>query len=182
MNLVITISGLHGTGKSTYAKELAKEFGLRYISAGIIFRQIAAERGVTLEELSRIAVKDKRIDRLIDKQTVDEARKGSAVLDGHLAGWMAREYADIKIFLTAPTNIRAQRIAKRDNLSTKEAARQLLTIERIERGRWKKFYKIDPSSNQIYDIVINTGLFSLDCTLKILKEIIRKCILSKQGA
>ena len=94
MNLVITISGLHGTGKSTYAKELAKEFGLRYISAGIIFRQIATERGVTLEELSRIAVKDKRIDRLIDKQTVDEARKGSAVLDGHLAGWMAREYAD----------------------------------------------------------------------------------------
>lgn len=158
------------------------EFGLRHISAGMIFRQIAAEKGITLEELSRIAVKDKRIDRLVDKRTVEEARKGSVVLDGHLAGWMAREYAGIKIFLVAPTNIRVQRIAKRDNLSTKEAERQLLTIERIERGRWKKFYKVDPVSPLIYDIAINTGLLSLDCALKILKEIIRECVLNKQEA
>ena len=41
MPLVVTISGLHGSGKSTYAKALAEEFRLRYVSAGQLFRDIA---------------------------------------------------------------------------------------------------------------------------------------------
>ncbi len=43
MGLVITLSGLHGTGKTTYAKPLSQIFNLRHISAGILFRQIAEE-------------------------------------------------------------------------------------------------------------------------------------------
>ena len=39
MALAITISGLHGTGKSTYAKRIAEAFRLRYVSAGEFFRR-----------------------------------------------------------------------------------------------------------------------------------------------
>lgn len=178
---MITISGSHGTGKSTYAKRLAEEFGLRFVSAGMIFRQIASERGVSQEELSRLAEKDKRIDLLIDERTKEEAKKGSVVLDGHLAGWMARDYADIKIFLTASIPVRAQRIAKRNQIPIKEAERQLLTVERIEKSRWKKLYKINLADQLIYDVILNTELLPLESVVKILKEIVRMYIQTSKG-
>lgn len=181
MNLVITISGFHGTGKSTYAKRLAEEFGLRLVTAGMVFRQIASERGVSPEELSRLAMRDKRIDLLIDERTKEEAKKGSVVLDGHLAGWMAKDYADIKIFLTASIPVRAQRIANRNHIPIKEAEHQMLTIERIERNRWKKLYKIDLANQLIYDVILNTGLLPLESVIKILKEIVREYIQTSKG-
>ena len=42
--LVITVSGFHGSGRTTHAKRLARAFGLRYVSSGTIFRQMAEER------------------------------------------------------------------------------------------------------------------------------------------
>lgn len=176
MKLVITLSGLHGTGKSTYAKKLAEEFELRLVSAGTIFRQIASEKRFSPKELTCIATKDKCIDHLIDERTIEEAKKGSVVLDGHLAGWMAKDYADIKILLTASTQVRVQRIAKRNHLSIKEAERQTLTIERLEMARWKSFYNINQANLSIYDITLNTELLPMESLVKILKEIIREYI------
>ena len=37
MKLTITLSGFHGTGKSTYARIIAKNLNLRHISAGGLF-------------------------------------------------------------------------------------------------------------------------------------------------
>ncbi|MDH5771457.1 MAG: nucleoside monophosphate kinase, partial [Candidatus Bathyarchaeota archaeon] len=118
MGLVVTISGLHGTGKSTYAKAISKEFNLRHVSAGALFRQIAAERGLSIEELSRTAERDKEIDHLIDDRTRGEASRREVVLDGLLAGWMARDYADVKIYLKCPDNVRMHRIAERDGITS----------------------------------------------------------------
>ncbi|MDH5201053.1 MAG: AAA family ATPase, partial [Candidatus Bathyarchaeota archaeon] len=66
--LVIAVSGLHGSGRSTHAKRLAEEFGLRYVSSGTIFRQMAEERGLTLEEMSRLTEEDPEFDKLIDER------------------------------------------------------------------------------------------------------------------
>ena len=43
--LVICISGMAGTGKSTLAKKLAQKYGLRYYSGGDALRALAAEMG-----------------------------------------------------------------------------------------------------------------------------------------
>jgi cytidylate kinase len=180
LKLIIAISGFHGTGKSTYAKTLAKEFGLRHISAGMIFRKIAKEKRISLKELSKIAEKNQRIDRMIDEKTKREAKKGNAILEGHLAGWMANDYAGIKIFLTAPNSVRLERIAKREKISLKEA-RQILYLENAERKRWKKIYKINTEDLSIYDIVLNTGLLPLDSTIKVLKEVVKEYISKHRG-
>ena len=47
--LIITMSGPHGTGKSTYAKALAKALNLRYVSAGELFRNLAQQHKMSLE-------------------------------------------------------------------------------------------------------------------------------------
>ncbi len=173
MSLLITVSGLHGSGKSTQARRLAESIGIRYVSAGCLFRRIAEARGVTLEEMSRLAKVDPEFDRLVDKRTREEAEKGRVVIDGVLSGWMAKE-ADIRIFLMAPVSARVKRIAKRDGLTVEEARDETLQREEIERERFRRLYEIDISDLSIYDVVLNTELFHPDGTARILKKVIKE--------
>jgi len=48
--MIITVSGSHGTGKSTYAARLAEALRIRHVSAGAVFRRIAKEKKISLEE------------------------------------------------------------------------------------------------------------------------------------
>jgi cytidylate kinase len=171
--LVIAVSGLHGSGKSVHAKRLAKTFGLRHVSAGMLFRRMAEERDMTLEEMSRLAKEDPEIDRLLDDRTKMEASKGGVVIDAALSGWMVKN-ADIKIFLTAPFEARVRRIAARDCASTGEAREVTRLREEVERDRFRKYYGIDIYDLSIYDVVLNTELFIPDGTAGILKRIVEE--------
>ncbi|KXB04477.1 cytidylate kinase, partial [candidate division MSBL1 archaeon SCGC-AAA261O19] len=71
--VTITVSGLHGVGKTTTAKKLAEKFDLRYVSAGTVFRQMAEEQGMTLEEFSKHVEENPEIDEEIDQRTAKEA-------------------------------------------------------------------------------------------------------------
>ena len=170
-DLVIAISGHHGSGKSTQAKRLAVSLGLRYISAGTIFRCMAEERGVSLEEMSKVAASDPEFDKQIDARTREESLKPGVVIEATLSAWMAVN-PDIRILLTAPLESRIGRIAKRDSVPFEEAKRMTLAREKSERERFKRYYGIDISDVTIFDVVLNTELFSLDGTARILKKIV----------
>jgi cytidylate kinase len=173
LKLVVTISGLHGTGKSTYARRIAHEFGLRHASAGELFRQICSERGITVEALTREAGERSDLDRLIDDRTKAEARKRSVVIDGLLAGWMVGDLADIKIYLRAPDRIRIERVARRDRLPFEEARRATLSREDAERRRFRRFYSIGLDDLSIYDLMLNTNLLPLESNLDVIKQFIQ---------
>src|SRR5688572_4224523 len=89
--VLITISGLPGSGKTTVARLVAKELGLEHVYAGDIFRRQAAAAGVSLEEYTRRAERDHSIDRALDDQMRRRAAAGNAVLEGRLAAFMAEE-------------------------------------------------------------------------------------------
>lgn len=174
--LCVTISGLHGTGKSTYAKSISSKFDLRHISAGHLFRQIARERGVSITELSHHAAERFDIDRIVDVRTKMEAEKGNVVIDGLLAGWVASEFTDIKVYLTASEDERFSRIAKRDNISICKAQKLTILREEVERKRFKKYYAIDLDDLGIYDLVINTGCLPIESNLKVISKFIHEYI------
>jgi len=67
--MIITISGKAGSGKSTVAKQLAKKLNLKHYSIGDIMRKLAKEKNISLNELSKLAEKDKTIDLTLDKKT-----------------------------------------------------------------------------------------------------------------
>ncbi|MCK5150980.1 MAG: AAA family ATPase [Candidatus Thorarchaeota archaeon] len=169
MKRVITIGGLHGTGKSSAADNISKMFSLKRVSAGGIFRQLAQERGVTLEEFSKIAEEDETIDRELDARIKIEAEKGNVMLDGQLAAIMAGDHADIKILLTASLRTRVKRIAARDDVSYEDALHETETREMIERARYKEFYDYDVANLSIYDLVINTEKYDLEGVTAIIK-------------
>lgn len=167
MKRVVTVGGLHGTGKSSVADAVAKRFNLRRMSAGVIFRQLAKERELTLEEFSRVAEGDEEIDRLIDDKLREEAEKGNAVIDGQLAAWMAGDNADLKILLIASVENRIRRISERDETDFEYARRETITREGSEKARYLEYYGVDVSDHSIYDIIINTDKYDLEEVIKI---------------
>lgn len=169
--LVIAISGYHGSGRSTHAIRLAETFNLRYISSGIIFRDMAKERGISLEEMSKLTELDPHIDRLIDKKTIEESKKRGVVIDATLSGWMAHE-PDLRFFLTTPFEERVKRISIRENMSLDDARSETKIRSESEKERFIEYYGIDINDLSIYDLVLNTNLFSPDGTANILKSIV----------
>ncbi len=176
MNLIITISGLHGTGKSTIARAISKAFSLRHISAGELFRQIAFKRGLTVSELSKLSTKNRSVDDVVDERTRNEAKRGRVVLEGLLTGWLAKDNADIKIFLIASETARIKRIAGREGISYNAAREATLLREELERRRFNRFYGVDIRDMSLYDLVLNTGLLSVDANIQIIKTFIREYV------
>jgi cytidylate kinase len=171
--LVIAVSGLHGSGRSTHAKRLADAFGLRYVSSGTIFRQMAEERGLTLEEMSRLTESDPELDKLIDERAREESRRGGVVVDATLSGWMCVE-PDLRIFLTTSIEARVRRIAEREGVSPEEARRETEARAESERERFRAYYGVDIGDLSIYDVVLNTDLFDPEGTARILKRVVEE--------
>jgi cytidylate kinase len=179
--LIITVSGPHGTGKSTYAKALAEALGLRYVCAGDLFRELARERKMTLEDFSRLAAEDPNIDKLIDERTKEEARKGGAVIDAQLGAWMVKDLATVKLLLVAPDTVRFKRVAERDRTTISEAEKETLLRESIQKDRYKKYYGVDVDDLTIYDLKIDTGLHSIERTKSIVIDEVRSFLARRKS-
>lgn len=159
--MLITVSGPAGSGKSTLASSLADELGFEHVSGGDIFRELAAERNLTPLELNRLAETDDQIDRDLDSRLRSIAReRDDVVLESRLAGWMAGEYADFRLWLDAPLSIRSERIADREAKSVDVARKETTARAESEAQRYREYYGIDIDDLRIYDLVINTARWS----------------------
>ena len=169
----ITISGLPGSGTTTVAKLLAKKLNLKLISAGEIFRELAAKKGMTLVEFGKYAEKNPEIDLLIDKAQKEMAEKEeNAVVEGRLSGYMIKN-ADLKVWLFADAEIRYERIAKRENKDISIVRSETKRREEIEKRRYEKFYSIDINDWSIYDLIINSGKFDAEKIVEIIVAALR---------
>lgn len=155
----ITISGPPGSGKSTLSKTISVKFGLELVSMGDIFRKCAQDRCMSLDEFGQIARCNEKIDREIDEmQKMIANEKDNIVIEGRLSGFILE--ADLKIWLKAPLEIRAQRIAKRECKSTEKAIEETSAREECERERYLKYYDIDIKDMSVYDLVIDSSKWS----------------------
>ncbi len=167
---IIIITGLHGVGKSTYAAPLAREFNLKHVSTGSVFRLIAEKKGFTLAQLSEICKKSSEFDREIDSVTLSLLDSGGVVLDSLLAGWFARDVESFKICLKAPFEVRCGRIALRENRPVEEIVSETIMREDSERKRFMDYYGFNIDDLSIYDIVLDTGSLSQNSVTRILKS------------
>ncbi len=157
--VVIAVSGPPGGGKTTQAIKLAEKLRLKYHSAGSIFRAMASERGVSLEELSVQAMREPAIDLEIDRRSV-ELSKENAVLDGHLTAWILKDLADVRILITAPLLARAMRVSMRDGKKLEDSLRETIVREYSQLRRFIEYYGIDPRDTEVFDLTINTDKLS----------------------
>ena len=157
----ITISGKAGSGKSTVAKLLSKKLNLRHYSIGDLMRVMATERGISLLELNKLAEKDKSIDFELDNRLKELGKKkDNFVVDGRLTAFFIPN-AEIKVFLDADDEVRAERILKdkrqhEKSKNLKDAINNIKKREESEKKRYQKYYGVDYLNKKLYNYVIDT--------------------------
>ena len=159
--MIITISGKAGSGKSTVAKELAKQLKLKHHSIGDLMRQMAKERNISLLDLGKFAEKDKSIDKELDERQIKLGKEeNNFVIDGRLTAYFIPN-SDVKIFLECEDTVRAERILKDERKDEKskdisEVIAKIREREASERKRYKQYYGIDYYDEEMYNLVIDT--------------------------
>jgi len=135
MRFTVTIDGPAAAGKGTISKAVAAEFGLAHLDTGLLYRAVGwrtlrgeapveAAAGLTPEDLhpeerlrtpevaqaaSRVAANPEVRQKLLEFQRDFARREGGAVLDGRDIGTVICPDAEVKLFVTASAEARAER-------------------------------------------------------------------------
>jgi cytidylate kinase len=164
--IVVCISGMAGTGKSTLAKKLAKKYDLRYFSGGDALKAVAKDQGYdstsrgwweSPEGLRFLEKREKNLefDKAVDDKLLEHAQQGHVLLDSWTMAWLLK--TGFKIWLAASVEKRAERIAKRDKIPLKEALRVLKEKEARTKAIYKKLYGFKLGEDfEPFDLVLDT--------------------------
>jgi cytidylate kinase len=169
--MIITISGLAGSGTTTASKILSEKMGIPYISAGDIFRQMAAERNMDILEFSKFAEENEDIDILIDKRQSELAKeKENLIIEGRLSAYFVE--ADLKIWFMTSIDTRTKRICKRENKSYEIVKKEIISRSNSEAKRYHEIHNIDIENMEVYDLIINTGNFHAESVADIILKVV----------
>ena len=153
-DLRVAISGKSGCGNTTVSTLLAQKLGVKLIN--YTFRQLAAEKGMTLAQVIDAAKNDDSYDKYVDKHQVELALAQPCVLGSRLAIWMLKE-ADLKVYLFASDETRANRVFNREGGDLQAIKDFTAMRDREDTSRYKEFYGIDNNDYQFVDIVIDVN-------------------------
>jgi len=184
--IIICISGMAGSGKTTVAKRLAKHYGLKYYSGGDALKAVAAEMGYkttdedwweTAEGIRFLGQRlgNLEIDREVDERLLKWANQGGVILDSWAMPWLLKN--GFKIWLEASEKLRAQRLAERDGLSLEEALRALRDKESKTKAIYKKLYGFSIGEDfDPFQLVLDVNLLSKDEVYEALRMAIDKLV------
>ena len=173
-NLFITVSGPPGCGATTLCERLSAAMDCPYVSGGDIFRELAEDRGLNLNQLTARADESDEIDRALDARLQAIAEEWGAanqpfVLESRLAGWLAGNRADLRIWLDAPEDVRERRIEERPETSAEMRVREV-----SEAGRYQSYYEVDVEEREFYDLNVNTARWTQRGVFEILRVAIEE--------
>ena len=162
--MLVTLSGLPGSGTSTVARPVASALGIEHLDGGTVFRTFAAERHLSLAAFAVLAEADDSIDRALDRRLAERIAAGDALVESRLAGWWAHQgsHPGLKVWLACEEHERARRVGARDGHELEEAVVHNRKREASERDRYLGYYGIDLTDLSIYDLVIDTTTTSAD--------------------
>jgi len=164
--MIITISGTPGSGKSTVGKILAKRLDFKRYYMGQMFRDLAKERGITLQELLESGEADESLDRDLDlKQKKIGETEDNLIIEGRTSFLMIPH--SIKVYIFTDIETGAKRIL--NDLKTNSESRnegELETLEQVrteqerrmrtDTKRYRKYYDIDVFDPKHYDLLVDT--------------------------
>jgi cytidylate kinase len=157
---LIAVAGLPGTGTTTLCRILAPRLQLPHVYAGHLFRQMAKEHSMDVNQFGEYAENHPEVDTELDRRLIDVARRGGAILEGRMCAWHVREAhaAALKVLLEAPEEVRARRVADREGAGDwMQVLAQNRHREASEAKRYREIYGFDPNDPRHYDLVIDSS-------------------------
>lgn len=180
--LVITIDGPSGAGKGTLADFIAEKLDINCYSAGDFFREIAKDKGLSLEELSEKA--DKETDVKVDRRTLEKGLNEDCLVESRIASWVLGDFSDLSIYVKADLEERAKRIysdleeqnreGEQEVSSLEEAKEKVRKRDEDDKERYEEYYGIDISNIQDYDLVIDNTHLSIERQNELIESELRK--------
>jgi cytidylate kinase len=188
--IVICISGMAGTGKSTLAKKLAQKYGLKYYSGGDALKALAAEEGCNVSSngwwerpeglaFLRKREKDPQFDKLVDGKLLEYAQQGNVLLDSWTMPWLLKK--GFKIWLLASIEKRAERVAQRDKITVKDALRILKEKEARTKAIYQKLYGFTLGEDYApFNLVLDTDNLNAEEVFQILCKVLDSVVLNSE--
>lgn len=162
----ITITGNLGSGKSSIGKVL-KEKGYEIVSTGNIFRELAMEKGLSVEEFNKQVNEatrrgDRSVDQMIDDTTAKIGRERDNIMfDSRLAWNFVPD--SFKVFVITDIDEASRRVfndsmrANSESYESQEACKKALVHrQEMESVRFKEIYQIDYYDMSNYNLVIES--------------------------
>lgn len=162
----ITITGNLGSGKSSIGKVL-KEKGYEIVSTGNIFRELAMEKGLSVEEFNKQVNEatrrgDRSVDQMIDDTTARIGRERDNIMfDSRLAWNFVPD--SFKVFVITDIDEASRRVfndsvrANSESYESQEACKKALVHrQEMESVRFKEIYEIDYYDMSNYNFVIES--------------------------
>lgn len=164
--MIISISGNHGSGKSTIAKMLADKLAWPRYYMGGLRREAAKKMGLTLAEYNKLGESDPQTDLEVDRyQAKLGQEKDNFIIEGRTS-WHFIPHS-LKIYLDVDDREAARRIfkalQKEDNrnedagLNSEEAVLHSLQERKAsDKRRYRKYFNFDPYQKKHYDFYLDT--------------------------
>lgn len=162
----ITITGNLGSGKSSIGKVL-KEKGYEIVSTGNIFRELAMQKGLSVEEFNKQVNEatrkgDRSVDQMIDDTTAKIGRERDNIMfDSRLAWNFVPD--SFKVFVITDIDEASRRVfndsvrANSESYESQDACKKALVHrQEMESVRFKEIYQIDYYDMSNYNLVIES--------------------------
>lgn len=177
--MIITISGLPGSGKSTIGKMLAQKLGYKYYSIGDLRGKLALERGLTIDELNALGEKEDWTDKEVDNYQRELGQsQDNFVMDGRLAFHFIPQA--FKIFLTVDPAAAAQRVFQTPRpdeeraSSPEELQKHMAQRIQSDKRRYQKYYGLSLDDLTQFDVVLDTTRLTPDQIIARLLSVLKK--------
>nr|MDT0656426.1 AAA family ATPase [Micromonospora sp. DSM 115978] len=157
----IVLNGDLGSGKSTVSKELSRRLGLRRVSVGDLYREMAQQRQMTALQLNLHAELDQAVDGYVDQLQQDIADSGEQLIVDSRLAWHFFKNA-LKVHMITEPSEAARRVLERPSgpaesyTSVEEARTKLRERSESERGRFILRYGVDKAKLRNYDLICDS--------------------------
>jgi cytidylate kinase len=170
----ITLSGDLGSGKSSVGRRLSELLGIRYVSAGELFREIGQISNMDALATNLAAETNTDIDAKVDARTQQLDRdEPDFIIDSRMA-WHFVTNA-VRVFLSVRPETAAERIAadqtrKGERYADTQSALEMLRNRRqSELKRYRRLYDVNIEDETNYDLWIITDDAGVDDVCEIIQ-------------
>ena len=158
----ITLSGELGSGKSTVANYLISKMPFKIVSAGLLFRQLAAKHGMSAKEFNEFIENDPKYDHYVDDTMAELGRTDEKIIFDSRMAWHFVP-SSFKIYLYVDVDTATERIFNdvgrvSESYTDKATARQeIIDRRKSELLRYQNFYHCNLDDYSNYDLIIDTS-------------------------